>query len=33
MERIEDIDFILAGGFSISPDQEDERDHRPGPRS
>lgn len=26
MERIEDIDFILAGGFAISPDQEDEHD-------
>ena len=26
MERIEDIDFILAGGFATSPDQEDERD-------
>ena len=26
MERIEDIDFILFGGFATSPDQEDERD-------
>ena len=29
MERIDDIDFILAGGISNDPDQEDERDqHR-----
>ena len=29
MERIDDIDFILAGGISVDPNKEDERDqHR-----